>query len=73
VAQRAAPAFRLSFSGELAFEISAPTHYGAELLNALFKIGKVFDVEPYGTEALSVLRIEKGIPRVPNLMVKPRV
>jgi methylglutamate dehydrogenase subunit C len=52
--------FRLSFSGELAYEIAVPARYGEALLRALMRAGEEFDATPYGTEALSVLRIEKG-------------
>jgi sarcosine oxidase subunit alpha len=54
--------FRLSFSGELAFEISVPASQGDRLVRALFEVGSAFDVVPYGTEALGVMRIEKGHP-----------
>jgi heterotetrameric sarcosine oxidase alpha subunit len=54
--------FRLSFSGELAYEISVPASQGDRLVRALFEVGKDFDVVPYGTEALGVMRIEKGHP-----------
>lgn len=52
--------YRLSFSGELAYEISVPATYGNELIEALFAAGKAYDVTAYGTEALGVMRIEKG-------------
>ncbi|MDF2370214.1 MAG: sarcosine oxidase subunit alpha family protein [Rhizobiaceae bacterium] len=52
--------FRISFSGELAFEIAMPTRYGDALIRKLMAAGKEFDVTPYGTEALGVMRIEKG-------------
>ena len=52
--------FRISFSGELAFEIAVPTRYGDALMRRLMAAGKEFDVVPYGTEALGVMRIEKG-------------
>ena len=52
--------FRISFSGELAYEIAVPTRYGDSLARALMQAGKEFDVVPYGTEALGVMRIEKG-------------
>lgn len=52
--------FRVSFSGELGYEIAAPAGYGEALATALVKAGKDFGVTPYGTEALSVMRIEKG-------------
>jgi sarcosine oxidase subunit alpha len=52
--------FRISFSGELAFEIAVPSRYGDALMRRLMDEGEEFDVTPYGTEALSVMRIEKG-------------
>ena len=52
--------FRISFSGELAFEIAVPTRYGDALIHQLMDAGKEFNAIPYGTEALGVLRIEKG-------------
>ncbi len=54
--------FRLSFSGELAYEISVPASVGDILVRALFMAGRVFAVVPYGTEALGIMRIEKGHP-----------
>ena len=52
--------FRISFSGELAYEIAVPTRYGDGLIRALMAAGEEFDAVPYGTEALGVMRIEKG-------------
>lgn len=52
--------FRISFSGELAFEIAVPRAYGDALIRALMEAGAPMGVTPYGTEALGVLRIEKG-------------
>ena len=52
--------FRISFSGELAFEIAVPTAYGDALMRKIMEAGAEFDVTPYGVEALGVLRIEKG-------------
>jgi heterotetrameric sarcosine oxidase alpha subunit len=52
--------FRISFSGELAFEIAVPSRYGDALMRRLMDEGKEFNVTPYGTEALGVMRIEKG-------------
>jgi len=52
--------FRLSFSGELAYEVSGPADQGEALLTALVDAGRELEVTPYGVEALSVLRIEKG-------------
>lgn len=52
--------FRISFSGELAFEIAVPTAYGDALMRRIMDAGAEYDITPYGTEALGVLRIEKG-------------
>ncbi len=52
--------FRISFSGELAYEIAVPTRYGNAMMEALMQAGKDYDAIPYGTEALGVMRIEKG-------------
>lgn len=52
--------YRLSFSGELAYEIAVPTNYGDALARALMTVGEPFGICPYGTEALGVMRIEKG-------------
>jgi sarcosine oxidase subunit alpha len=54
--------FRLSFSGELAYEVAAPARYGNPLAAALMEAGEEFGITPYGTEALGVMRIEKGHP-----------
>lgn len=51
---------RVSFSGELAFEVSVPWHESPTLWTALCSSGKDLDVTPYGLDALQVLRIEKG-------------
>ena len=52
--------FRVSFSGEMAYEIAVPARYGDAAIRALMQAGAEFDITPYGTEALNVLRIEKG-------------
>jgi glycine cleavage system aminomethyltransferase T len=52
--------FRISFSGEMAFEIAVPARYGDSMIRALMAAGEEFDAVPYGTEALGVMRIEKG-------------
>jgi sarcosine oxidase subunit alpha len=52
----------LSFSGELAYEIAVPARYGNALAEALMVAGEAFAITPYGTEALGVMRIEKGHP-----------
>mgnify|MGYP001081373524 FL=1 len=52
--------FRISFSGELAYEIAVPARYGNALMARLMQKGADLGATPYGTEALGVLRIEKG-------------
>ncbi|MGE0801066.1 MAG: sarcosine oxidase subunit alpha family protein [Lautropia sp.] len=52
--------FRISFSGELAYEIAVPARYGNALFARLMEQGADLGVTAYGTEALGVLRIEKG-------------
>ena len=52
--------FRISFSGELSFEIAAPARDGRRLWEALLTAGAPFGIAAYGTEALHVLRAEKG-------------
>jgi heterotetrameric sarcosine oxidase alpha subunit len=52
--------FRLSFSGELAYEIAIPAGYGDALIRRLMEAGRAWHIAPYGTEALGVMRIEKG-------------
>jgi sarcosine oxidase subunit alpha len=52
--------FRISFSGELAYEIAVPGHRGDALIRTLHDAGQDLGVVPYGLEALNVLRVEKG-------------
>ncbi len=52
--------FRISFSGELAYEIAVPARYGNALMARLVERGADLGATPYGTEALGVMRIEKG-------------
>lgn len=52
--------FRISFSGEHAYELAVPADYGNMAARALMKAGEEFDITPYGIEALSIMRIEKG-------------
>ncbi|TIU48893.1 MAG: sarcosine oxidase subunit alpha, partial [Mesorhizobium sp.] len=59
--------FRISFSGEMAFEISVPARYGEAMARNLMIAGHPFGVTPYGTEALGVMRIEKGHVAGPEL------
>ncbi|WP_439155630.1 sarcosine oxidase subunit alpha family protein [Yoonia sp.] len=52
--------FRISFSGELSYEIAVPAGQGAAFWDALLAAGQPFGVMPYGTEALHIMRAEKG-------------
>ncbi len=52
--------YRISFSGELSYEIATPSGLGLSLWKALINAGADFDIAPYGTEALHILRAEKG-------------
>ncbi|HET7715551.1 MAG TPA: sarcosine oxidase subunit alpha family protein [Bauldia sp.] len=54
--------YRLSFSGELAYELGVPARFGDALIRAIMEKGAPFGIVPYGTEALGVMRIEKGHP-----------
>lgn len=51
---------RISFSGELAYEVNIPAHYGRAMWEALMAAGEAYDITPYGTETMHVLRAEKG-------------
>ena len=52
--------YRISFSGELSFEIAVPASQGRAFWDALLEAGAEFNVMPYGTEALHIMRAEKG-------------
>jgi glycine cleavage system aminomethyltransferase T len=52
--------FRISFSGELAYEVAVPADFGESLYRLLIAQAEVMGGGPYGMEALNVLRIEKG-------------
>lgn len=51
---------RISFSGELAYEVNVPANYGRYVWEKLIEAGQPFDITPYGTETMHVLRAEKG-------------
>lgn len=59
--------FRISFSGELAFEVNVPWSSGENMWNAIWNAGQKHGLIPYGTEALGVMRIEKGHVAGPEL------
>lgn len=52
--------FRISFSGEHAYEIAVPSRFGPALFDLLVARARALGGGPYGMEALNVLRIEKG-------------
>ena len=55
-----ARAYRISFSGELSYEIAVPASQGRAFWDALLEAGQEFGVMPYGTECLHIMRAEKG-------------
>jgi sarcosine oxidase, subunit alpha len=52
--------FRVSFTGELGFEINVPANFGEAVWKAVFAAGEPKGITPYGTESMHVLRAEKG-------------
>jgi sarcosine oxidase subunit alpha len=52
--------FRISFTGELGYELQVPASYGLPLWKACIAAGRKYGITPYGTEAMHVLRAEKG-------------
>jgi sarcosine oxidase, subunit alpha len=52
--------YRISFSGELSYEVATPANFGQGLWNTIMEAGDEFGLSAYGTEALHVLRAEKG-------------
>jgi len=52
--------FRVSYSGELAYEIVVPAGHTVAVWEALLAAGREIGIEPYGTEAMAAMRIEKG-------------
>ena len=52
--------YRISFSGELAYEVNVESDNGNFMWKKIMEVGKEFNIQPYGTEALSTLRIEMG-------------
>jgi len=58
---------RLSFSGELAYEVYCGAHHGEAVWTRILEAGQPFGIIPYGVEALGALRIEKGHVAGPEL------
>ncbi len=52
--------FRISFTGELSYEINIPATYGLWLWEQILGKGAKYGITPYGTEAMHLLRAEKG-------------
>lgn len=59
--------YRVSFSGELAYEVATPAGYGEAVWEAILEAGKAHGIVPYGLEALGLMRIEKGHVAGPEL------
>jgi len=51
---------RISFSGELAYEVNVPANFGRYMWEELMQAGEAYNITPYGTETMHVLRAEKG-------------
>jgi sarcosine oxidase subunit alpha len=60
VAEVKARIFRISFTGELSYEVNVPAQYGRHVWETLYEAGQEFGITPYGTETMHVLRAEKG-------------
>jgi sarcosine oxidase, subunit alpha len=52
--------FRVSFTGELGFEVNVPADYGRAVWEAIWAAGQAHGMTAYGTETMHVLRAEKG-------------
>jgi sarcosine oxidase subunit alpha len=52
--------FRISFTGELSYEVNVPASFGMAVWQTLMTAGERYGITPYGTEAMHVLRAEKG-------------
>ncbi|WP_169568986.1 sarcosine oxidase subunit alpha [Sneathiella limimaris] len=52
--------FRISFTGELSFEINVPWHAGRKMWDLVMDAGEEYGITPYGTETMHILRAEKG-------------
>ena len=52
--------FRISFTGELSFEINVDANWGQAIWDRVWEAGQAYEITAYGTEAMHVLRAEKG-------------
>jgi sarcosine oxidase subunit alpha len=59
--------FRISFSGERAYELAVPARFAHALAEKLMEAGAEYGIAPYGSEALGIMRIEKGHAAGPEL------
>ncbi len=59
--------FRMTYSGELAYEIAAPADQALQVWETTLEAGRTENILPYGTEAMGALRIEKGHVAGPEL------
>ncbi len=59
--------FRISFSGELSYEINVPADFGEFIWRRVLDLGRPYGIQPYGTEAMGIMRIEKGHVAGPEL------
>ncbi len=59
--------FRISFSGELSYEINVPADFGEFIWQRVLEVGKPYSIRPYGTESMGIMRIEKGHVAGPEL------
>ena len=55
---------RVSFTGELSYEVSVPASWGKALWEQLLEAGEPEGIAPFGLEALNILRLEKGYPLI---------
>ncbi len=60
VADVPARVFRISFTGELSYEVNVQANYGMHVWEKLFEHGEKYNLTPYGTESMHILRAEKG-------------
>ncbi len=60
IAGAPARVLRVTFSGELGYEVHVPADWGLAVWERLLECGAPFGIAPYGTEAMGILRIEKG-------------
>src|SRR4029434_396742 len=52
--------YRITFTGEATYELNMPPSYAMHVWRALMQAGEKYGITPYGTEAMHVLRAEKG-------------